>query len=128
MENVSRHFGLFRTKNFTTRRVHEPDKEICDECDINFQPPKGCDALAGSDHYPNYGWIAVDEKEWKAGENRTYNFGASFICCDGYEVCLEATYTLTAEEEEEEKLNSPATVALHGMFTLISLLLSLWIL
>lgn len=105
----------------------DPEKEVCDECDINFQPPGGCDAFAGTDVYPSFGWIAVDNKEWNIGEVRTYNFGATVLYGD-VEVCLEATYTLTAEGTAGKRSDAPKTMTSCGMFVSLSFTLYLMVL
>jgi hypothetical protein len=101
---------------------NDPDGEYCDGCDVNFQPPEGCGPIAGMDAYPQYGWAAFDDTEWKSGETRTYNFGATFPIFDS---CLEVTYTLTTAEDKDDTSN--AATVMCGMFAeLLSLLLSLW--
>jgi len=103
----------------------DPDKEFCDDmCDINFQPPDGCDAFAGTDVYPSYAWMAVDEKEWKAGETRTYNYGATINFGEDGEYCL---YSLMTSDVPPGTTSDVPHGTLQGIFTLISLLLSLWI-
>jgi hypothetical protein len=98
---------------------NDPDREVCDACDINFQPPLGCRPLAGMDVYPLYGWFAFDETEWKSGETRKYNFGATLT-----DYCLETNYTLTAEEKD----TSDTATRMCCMFAkLLFLLLSLWV-
>jgi hypothetical protein len=99
----------------------EPDKEICDECDINFQPPEGCDSFAGTDVYPSYALIATDDREWKSGETRTYNYGFTLLEDGETGYCTEATYTLMADS------GAPTTRGKVYGFSIAFLLLSLWV-
>jgi hypothetical protein len=113
-------FLLWEKEFYFLACPNDPDREDCDECDINFQPPDGCRPLAGMDVYPLYGWFAFDETEWKSGEMRRYNFGATFIDYD----CIETTYTLTAEEKD---MSDTATRMCCMFAKLLFLFLSLWI-
>lgn len=87
----------------------EPDKVVCDDCDVVSQPPEGCDAFAGMDVCPCSTWWAADETEWKSGETRIYNFGATIMDENGTAYCLEATYTLTAQESNSTSEESNST-------------------
>jgi hypothetical protein len=115
-------FLIWEKEFYFSACPNDPDREACDECDINFQPPEGCRPLAGMDVYPLYGWFAFDETEWKSGETRTYNFGVTFIDFDYG--CIESTYTLTAEEKD----TSDTATRMFCMFAkLLFLFLSLWV-
>jgi hypothetical protein len=112
-------FLIWEKEFYFSACPNDPDREICDDCDINFQPPEGCQPLAGTDLYPIYVWAAFDETEWKSGETRKYNFGATLI-----HNCLEMNYTLTAEEKD----TSDTATRMCCMFAkLLFLLLSLWV-
>lgn len=100
---------------------NDPDKGTCDGCDANFDPPDGCSPFAGMDVYPLYGWAAFDESEWKSGETRTYNFGATL-----FDSCLDATYTLTAAEDGIEATGDSSNTA-AGVCGMFSALLSLFL-
>ena len=53
--------------------------------------------VEGVDFYPLYAWTAADDTPWECGETRTYHFGAAIM----NNICLDATYVLTAEDDPE---------------------------
>lgn len=53
------------------------------------------ESFAGLDAYPTLGWYGIDTREWKDGENHTYEFGSLTNC-------VTAKYVITAKAEEGE--------------------------
>lgn len=111
-------FLLWEEEFYYSACPNDPGKELCDECDVNFQPPEGCQPVAGVDVYPMYGWWAADETEWTCGETRVYNFGGVLGEGDNA-VCVNTTYTLSAYDETCPPPSSDAnTVMYNGIFSL----------
>jgi len=91
--------GVFYVFNgdefFLSACPNDPDHTVCDGCDVNIVPPDGCTLVSDGtlDQYPNWGRWGADTEEWRCGQSRTYNFGAT----PSGGGCLEVTYTLSTQ-------------------------------